>query len=134
MRTRITLACTECKQRNYNTTKDKKAHPDRMETKKYCRFCKTHTMHKETKQFRVDQLILADERSLVMGDSPKTEKKSGLKDFFKGIKTEFKKISWPDKTTLLKQSVVVVTISIVLGLLITLMDTIIQYGVNFLTM
>ena len=49
MRTRITLACTECKQRNYNTTKDKKAHPDRMETKKYCRFCKTHTMHKETK-------------------------------------------------------------------------------------
>ena len=134
MRTKITLACTECKQRNYNTTKDKKAHPDRMETKKYCRFCKTHTMHKETKQFRVDQLILADERSLVMGDSPKTEKKSTVKDFFKGVKTEFKKISWPDKTTLLKQSVVVVTISIVLGLLITLMDTIIQYGVNFLTM
>lgn len=49
MRTKITLACTECKQRNYNTTKDKKAHPDRMETKKYCRFCKTHTLHKETK-------------------------------------------------------------------------------------
>ena len=46
---RITLACTECKQRNYNMTKDKKTHPDRMETKKYCRFCKTHTLHKETK-------------------------------------------------------------------------------------
>ena len=44
MRTRITLACTECKQR-----KDKKAHPDRMETSKYCRFCKKHTVHKETK-------------------------------------------------------------------------------------
>ena len=41
MRTRITLACTECKQRNYNTTKDKKTHPDRMETSKYCRFCKS---------------------------------------------------------------------------------------------
>ena len=40
MRTKITLACTECKQRNYNTTKDKKTHPDRMETKKYCRFCR----------------------------------------------------------------------------------------------
>lgn len=49
MRTRITLACTECKQRNYNTTKDKKTHPDRMEIKKYCRFCKKHTLHKETK-------------------------------------------------------------------------------------
>ena len=40
VRTKITLACTECKQRNYNMTKDKKTHPDRMETKKYCRFCK----------------------------------------------------------------------------------------------
>jgi large subunit ribosomal protein L33 len=49
VRTKITLACTECQQRNYNLTKDKKAHPDRMETKKYCRFCKKHTLHKETK-------------------------------------------------------------------------------------
>ena len=49
VRTKITLACTECKQRNYNMTKDKKTHPDRMETKKYCRFCKKHTVHKETK-------------------------------------------------------------------------------------
>lgn len=38
MRVKITLACTECKQRNYNTTKEKKLHPDRVETKKYCRF------------------------------------------------------------------------------------------------
>ena len=49
VRVRITLACTECKQRNYNMTKEKKLHPDRMETKKYCRFCKKHTLHKETK-------------------------------------------------------------------------------------
>ena len=68
-----------------------------------------------------------------MGDSPKAGK-TGIKDFFKGVKTEFKKISWPDSTTLLKQSVVVITISVVLGLLITFMDTIIQYGVNLLTM
>ena len=69
-----------------------------------------------------------------MGDSSKTEKKSGLKDFFKGVKTEFKKISWPDATTLLKQSVVVVTVSVVVGLIITLLDTVIQYGVSFLSM
>ncbi len=49
MRTKITLACTECKQRNYNTTKDKKTHPDRMEINKYCKFCQKHTLHKETK-------------------------------------------------------------------------------------
>ena len=49
VRVKITLACTECKQRNYNMTKEKKLHPDRMETKKYCKFCQKHTLHKETK-------------------------------------------------------------------------------------
>ena len=38
VRVKITLACTECKQRNYNMTKEKKNHPERMETKKYCKF------------------------------------------------------------------------------------------------
>ena len=38
MRTKITLECTECKQRNYDTMKEKKLHPERMETKKYCKF------------------------------------------------------------------------------------------------
>ncbi len=50
MRTKITLACTECKQRNYNTTKDKKTLPDTMETRKYPIFFKTHTMQKEAKK------------------------------------------------------------------------------------
>ena len=45
----ITLACTGCKQRNYQTTKNKKNDTERIEIKKYCRFCKKHTMHKETK-------------------------------------------------------------------------------------
>ena len=49
MRTRITLACTECKQRNYDDMKNKKNDPDRIELKKYCRFCRKHTVHKETK-------------------------------------------------------------------------------------
>lgn len=49
MRVKVTLACTECKQRNYNTMKNKKNDPDRLEMNKYCRFCKKHTLHKETK-------------------------------------------------------------------------------------
>ena len=49
MRVKITLACSECKQRNYNTMRNKKNTPDRLELKKYCRFCKKHTTHKETK-------------------------------------------------------------------------------------
>ena len=49
MRDIITLACTECKQRNYTTTKNKKNTPQKLEFKKYCRLCRTHTPHKETK-------------------------------------------------------------------------------------
>ncbi|WP_084213622.1 50S ribosomal protein L33 [Thermicanus aegyptius] len=49
MRVIVTLACTDCKQRNYTTTKDKKKHPDRLETRKYCKFCNHHTIHRETR-------------------------------------------------------------------------------------
>ena len=49
MRVKITLACSECKQRNYNTMKNKKNDPDRLEMNKYCPFCHKHTVHKETK-------------------------------------------------------------------------------------
>ena len=49
MTVKLTMACTECKQRNYDTTKNKKNTPDRLERKKYCRVCKKHTVHRETK-------------------------------------------------------------------------------------
>ena len=49
MRVKITLACTECKRRNYVSKKNKKNDPDRIEMKKHCRFCNKHTIHKETK-------------------------------------------------------------------------------------
>ena len=49
MRVKITMECSECKQRNYDTMKNKKNDPERLEMQKYCRFCRKHTMHKETK-------------------------------------------------------------------------------------
>ncbi|MEK6531901.1 MAG: 50S ribosomal protein L33 [Deltaproteobacteria bacterium] len=49
MRDIITLACSDCKRRNYSTTKNKKTIPDRLEIKKYCKSCRKHTAHKETK-------------------------------------------------------------------------------------
>ena len=45
----ITLACTECKRRNYMSTKDKRLTPDRLELKKYCRFDRKRTLHRETR-------------------------------------------------------------------------------------
>ena len=49
MRVKVPLRCAECKQRNYNTMKNKKNDPARLEMKKYCRFCRKHTTHNETK-------------------------------------------------------------------------------------
>lgn len=49
MRVILTLACGECKRRNYVTTKNKKTTPDRLELSKYCRYCRTVHPHKETK-------------------------------------------------------------------------------------
>ena len=78
MRTKITLECTECKQRNYNMTKDKKNHPDRMETKK------------------------------------------------------FKKCTWPKKEDLVKQSALVIVVSVLLGVLIAGVDWVIRLGLTAL--
>ena len=61
-----------------------------------------------------------------------TDKKTRFR-LFKGVKAEFKKISWPDRQSALKQSIAVVIVSIVVGLIIAILDYLIQYGVNFLT-
>ena len=64
-----------------------------------------------------------------MGEkSANTQKKS----WFKGLKSEFKRISWPDKNTLSKQTAAVVSISIVLGVVISLLDTVLKYGIELL--
>jgi large subunit ribosomal protein L33 len=43
------MACTDCKERNYTTTKNRRNDPQRLEFKKYCPRCRTHTLHRETK-------------------------------------------------------------------------------------
>ncbi|OSM02435.1 50S ribosomal protein L33 [Magnetofaba australis] len=49
MRELISLACEECKRRNYTTDKNKRNHPEKMSLKKFCKFCGKHTVHKEGK-------------------------------------------------------------------------------------
>ena len=49
MRENIQLACGECKRRNYSSTRNKKKQTERLEVKKYCKFCRRYTMHKEVK-------------------------------------------------------------------------------------
>ena len=49
MREIMTLACSVCKNRNYTQTRNKKTKTEKLEVKKYCKHCKKHTLHKETK-------------------------------------------------------------------------------------
>ena len=63
-----------------------------------------------------------------MGETTKTPKTSWLK----GVKAEFKKIIWPDKKSLTKQSIAVVTVSVVLALIIKVLDVLMTYGIEFL--
>jgi large subunit ribosomal protein L33 len=49
IRPKITLACTECKDRNYITRKNRRNNPDRLEFNKFCRKCGKHTPHRETR-------------------------------------------------------------------------------------
>ena len=64
-----------------------------------------------------------------MGDKKeKTQKKS----FFKGLKAEFKKIIWPDKKTLTKETTAVVVISVLLGALISVIDAVLKYGIDLI--
>jgi large subunit ribosomal protein L33 len=48
-RVKVTLACEECKRRNYITTKNKQNDRERIEMQKYCRWDRRHTLHKETR-------------------------------------------------------------------------------------
>lgn len=63
-----------------------------------------------------------------MGKTESTPKKS----WFDGLKAEFRKIIWPAKQDLVKQTSAVVVVSVVLGIIIALLDFIVQHGVDFL--
>ena len=62
------------------------------------------------------------------GKAEKTQKKS----WFKGLQAEFRKVIWPDKNALVKQTTAVVTVSVLLGAIITVIDAIMKYGIDLL--
>ncbi|MBU0534547.1 MAG: 50S ribosomal protein L33 [Candidatus Omnitrophica bacterium] len=49
MREFITLVCEFCKNRNYATSRSKEQRENKLALKKFCRFCRKHSLHKETK-------------------------------------------------------------------------------------
>ena len=66
-----------------------------------------------------------------MGDTVNNEG-AQKKNFFQGLKTEFKKIVWPDQETVTKQTIAVLAVSIAFGLIIAILDLIIKFGLSFI--
>ena len=65
-----------------------------------------------------------------MGDKKeKTQKKTS---FFTGLRAEFRKIIWPKKETLAKQTTAVIVVSVLLGIIISIIDVILKFGIDFI--
>ena len=67
-----------------------------------------------------------------MGETVSNEKAPKKKSFIKTLKAEFKKIIWPDKQTLTKQTIAVLISSVALGAVIAVLDLIIKFGLNII--
>lgn len=65
-----------------------------------------------------------------MGETVKTKKQK--KSWFKGLKAEIKKIVWPDQKSLTKETAAVVIVSVVVGVIISVVDLIARFGIEFL--
>ena len=65
-----------------------------------------------------------------MGDTVKAKKQK--KNWFKGLKAEFSKIIWPDRQSLTKETVAVLAVSELLGVIIAVVDLIVCFGIEFI--
>ena len=74
--------------------------------------------------------IKPDSGTVAMGETVKTKKQK--KSWFKGLKAEFKKIVWPDQKSLTKETAAVVIVSVVVGVIISVVDLIARFGIEFL--
>lgn len=61
------------------------------------------------------------------------KEKAPKRSFWKGVKSEFLKITWPDREAMVKQTTMVVVASVALGIIIAILDFFLQFGVDFIT-
>ena len=65
-----------------------------------------------------------------MSEAVKTKKQK--KSWFKGLKAEFSKIIWPDQKSLTKETIAVLVVSVLLGVIISVVDLIVRFGIEFI--
>ena len=130
MRNKITLACTECKQRNYNTTKNKKNNPDSLESS-----ASSAVRKHSTRRLSSRGNIMANNNETISRDGKDTKvenktskpeqrkERKGIIGYFTGVKQEMAKVVWPTRAELTKDTVVVFGVCIFFSLLFWGMDT-----------
>lgn len=62
----------------------------------------------------------------------KLAKKARRNSFFRGVKSEYKKINWPDAKTLLNYSAVVIVVSLIVSLIVVGLDKVFHTLVSLL--
>jgi preprotein translocase subunit SecE len=75
----------------------------------------------------------ADRRTEWKGVCEDVADKAPKRSFWKNVKTEFSKITWPDRETMVKQTTMVIFVSFVLGVIIAILDLFLQLGVDYIT-
>lgn len=66
-----------------------------------------------------------------MGET-ETKTKAKKKNWFKGLAAEFSKIIWPDKVSVVKQTIVVTIVTVIIGAIIKVIDMVVQLGLDLL--
>ena len=117
MTVKITLACTECKQRNYNKEKNKKNNPDRLEMKKYCRFCK------KPEEAKADKKAKANDGKKKVPFTAKVKNFFGrITKYFRDTKSELKKVVWPSKEDTRNNTITVIVVVVIAAVVLVLLD------------
>ena len=142
-RVKITLRCSECKQRNYNTNKNKRNTTERLELNKYCPFCRKHTAQRK-KGTRMSELnkrdeVVAGKESVSSADKKaktaakkKDKKPNRLARWVKDLKGELKKVTWPSGKDTLKNVGTVIVCVLLVGVFIWVFDWIARQVVEAL--
>src|SRR3954447_21011201 len=113
-RDKIILACSDCKNRNYFTTKNKRLHPERVEWKKYCPRCNAHKIHKETKQMAME--VATREPSFP----------ARVVNFYQEVVAEMRKVTWPDREQLKDTTIKIIIFVLFIGAVLGAIDLVLQ--------
>ena len=139
VRVAITLACTECKRRNYQSQKSKRNTPDRVELRKYCRWCGSHTaaprdavgtesidVAGETRRQRRDARRAAGQEPARVGRAP-SGRPPGPREpaavvehgrrggFVRESIAELRKVEWPNRAQVIQGTIVVIIACAIVG-------------------